>query len=52
MGYIKYNVIRINLKVFCAVEVKSKGRLIQANIPPGCSTVMFYNVVQVGRCKS
>lgn len=54
MGYIKCSVIRINLKVFCAMEVKSNGRLILTgtNIPLGCSIVMFYNVVWIRRCKS
>lgn len=54
MGYIRYNVIRINLNVFCAMKAKSKGTLIQTgtNVLPGCSTVMIYNVVQVGLCKS
>ena len=38
MGYRRYNVTKLNLKVFCAVEAKNKGRLIQTrNFTPGCT---------------
>lgn len=49
-GLYKVQCHKINPNVFCAMEAKNKGRLIQTgtNVPPTCSLIMLYNVVQVG----
>lgn len=45
-GYIGYNVARISLNVFCTVEAKIKGRLIQMKL-----YTWFPNILQVGMWK-